>query len=278
MIKSSAAALSILLSVASSAAFSAAVTITGASQAGNCDAIDVGVTVPAHELGIAFPGNELISVSAITTAAVACPQNLPAGAINVEVSITNLTHQASFSNLYYIAETGTVFSNYDGLVNGMLAFKIDRAGLNVPLVSESQLADLVFSPGETTPGSRSLLFLRMLGPSDGWFVIGAANPNVTMSTPEANARVAAELLTVEGVGRGFESTVVVTAFLAGHSDIVFDQVITAGGAWETPLPYTVTIDLTGASPGDVVMLLVHGDTGLDNDPGEFSALPVVIDG
>ena len=149
MIKSSAAALSILLSVASSAAFSAAVTITGASQAGNCDAIDVGVTVPAHELGIAFPGNELISVSAITTAAVACPQNLPAGAINVEVSITNLTHQASFSNLYYIAETGTTFSNYDGLINGMLAFKIDRAGLNVPLVSESQLADLVFSPGET---------------------------------------------------------------------------------------------------------------------------------
>ena len=136
----------------------------------------------------------------------------------------------------------------------------------------------VFSPGETTPGSRSLLFLRMLGPSDGWFVIGAANPNVTISTPEANARVAAELLTVEGVGRGFESTVVVTAFLAGHSDIVFDQVITAGGAWETPLPYTVTIDLTGASPGDVVMLLVHGDTGLDNDPGEFGALPVVIDG
>ncbi len=45
----------------------------------------------------------------------------------------------------------------------------------------------VFSPGETTPGSRSLLFLRMLGPSDGWFVIGAANPNVTISTPEANA-------------------------------------------------------------------------------------------
>ena len=136
----------------------------------------------------------------------------------------------------------------------------------------------VFSPGETTPGSRSLLFLRMLGPSDGWFVIGAANPNVTISTPEANARVAAELLTVEGVGRGFESTVVVTAFLAGHSDIVFDQVMTAGGAWETPLPYTVTIDLTGASPGDVLMLLVHGDTGLDNDPGEFGALPVVIDG
>ncbi len=75
MIERCAAALSILLSVASSAAFSAAVTVTGAQLAGNCDAMDVGITVPAHELGIAFPGNELISVSAITTSAVACPQN-----------------------------------------------------------------------------------------------------------------------------------------------------------------------------------------------------------
>lgn len=149
MIKPCAAALSILLSVASSAAFSAAVTVTGAQLAGNCDAMDVGITVPAHELGIAFPGNELISVSAITTSAVACPQNAGTGAINVEVSITNLTHQASFSNLYYVAETGTTFSNYDGLINGMLAFKIDNVGINVPLVSESVLADLVFSPGET---------------------------------------------------------------------------------------------------------------------------------
>ena len=149
MIKSSAAALSILLSVASSAAFSAAVTITGAQLAGSCDGIDVGVTVPAHELGIAFPGNELISVSAITTSAVACPQNLPAGAINVEVTITNLTPGAWFSDLYYVAETGTTFSNYDGLINDMLAFRIDKAGLNVPLVSESKLADLLFAPGES---------------------------------------------------------------------------------------------------------------------------------
>jgi hypothetical protein len=38
----------------------------------------------------------------------------------------------------------------------------------------------------------------------------------------------------------------------------------------------VTIDLTGAAAGAVITLLVHGDTGLENDPGEFGALAVVI--
>jgi hypothetical protein len=136
----------------------------------------------------------------------------------------------------------------------------------------------VFSPGEVTPVSRSLLFLRQLGPHDGWFVIGAANANATISTPETNAEVAAGPLTVEGVARGFETTVVVTAFRAGVADAVFDKVVATGGAFDTPEPYSATIDLTAASPGDVIALLVRGDTGLETDPGEFGAIPVVVAG
>ena len=75
----------------------------------------------------------------------------------------------------------------------------------------------VFSPGESTPVSRGLLFLRQLGPNDGWFVIGAANPNATISTPETNAKVAVGPLPIEGVARGFERTVVVTVFQAGYT-------------------------------------------------------------
>jgi hypothetical protein len=134
----------------------------------------------------------------------------------------------------------------------------------------------VFSPGETTPISRGLLDLRILAPNDGWFVIGAANPNATISSPEVYAEVPAGALTVEGVARGHEGTVVLTAFLAGDADAVFDQVITSGGVLETPEPYSVTIDLTGAAASDIVTLLVHGDTGLENDPGEFGAIAVVI--
>jgi hypothetical protein len=134
----------------------------------------------------------------------------------------------------------------------------------------------VFSPAETTPVSRGLLDLRILAPNDGWFVIGAANPNATISSPEVYTEVPAGPLTVEGVARGHEGTVVITAFLAGDADAVFDQVITSGGVLETPEPYSVTIDLTGAAAGDVITLLVYGDTGLENDPGEFGAIAVVI--
>ena len=136
----------------------------------------------------------------------------------------------------------------------------------------------VFSPGETTPVSRSLLLLRQLGPHDGWFVIAAANPNVTISAPETNAEVPAGPLTVEGVARGFETTVVVTVFRAGVAEEVMDQVVTTGGALETSEPYRVSLDLTTARPGDVITLLVRGDTGLETDPGEFSAIPVVMAG
>jgi hypothetical protein len=134
----------------------------------------------------------------------------------------------------------------------------------------------VFSPGELTPVSRSLLLLRLLGPEDGWFVIGAVSPDATINTPETNAEVAAGPLTVAGAARGFETTVVVTAFQAGDADAVLDEVITSGGAFATPEPYTVTIDLARASPGDIVALLVRGDAGLETDPGPFAAIPVVV--
>jgi hypothetical protein len=151
-----------------------------------------------------------------------------------------------------------------------------------PLLGEFQAGDsrsgeiAVFSPGDGTPVERSILFLRMLGPSDGWFVIGAANPAVTISTPQTVDEVTAGPVTVGGVARGFESTVLVRAFVAGRVTPLLDEVITAGGAFATSEPYSVSVDLSGAAPGDVVTLLVRGDTGLDGDPGEFSAVPIVV--
>ena len=79
-----------------------------------------------------------------------------------------------------------------------------------------------------------------------------------------------------GTGRGFESTLVVTAFAAGDATAVLDQVISSGGAFESLEPFSATLDLSGAAQGDVVALLVRGDVGLEDDPGEFASLPVVI--
>jgi hypothetical protein len=40
----------------------------------------------------------------------------------------------------------------------------------------------------------------------------------------------------------------------------------------------VTLDLSDAEPGDVVVLLVRGGSGLESDPGDFGAIPIVIAG
>jgi hypothetical protein len=156
-----------------------------------------------------------------------------------------------------------------------------------PTLGEFQQGDArsgeieVFSPGEGDAGMlvpRGTLLLRQLGPSDGWFVIGVANDNASITAPESGAGAPAGPLAVEGSARGFEATVVVTAFVAGASADALDQVITQGGAFEDPEPFMVTLDLSGASPGDVVALLVRGGTGLETDPGDVGAIPVVITG
>lgn len=138
----------------------------------------------------------------------------------------------------------------------------------------------VYFPGEganATRVLRGLLLLRQLGPDSGWFVLAAVNTNAAITAPDSMAEVPAGPLTVEGVGRGFEATVIVEAFVAGR-DTLLDQVVTSGGSFETPEPFTVTVDLSGAQPGDVVGLLVRGGVGLETDPGDFGAIPVVIAG
>lgn len=134
------------------------------------------------------------------------------------------------------------------------------------------------SPGEGggTPVARGVILMRQLGPDDGWFVIGVANDNASITTPESGATVAAGPLLVEGVARGFEANVNVRAFVAGDASTDLDQQITMGGSMETPEPISVTLDLSGASSGDVVTILVRGGVGLETDPGEVGAIPVVI--
>ena len=163
---------------------------------------------------------------------------------------------------------------------------VSKALRVAPVLGDFQQGDArsgeieVFSPGEGGGGTsivRSRLLLRQLGDQDGWFVIGAVNDNATITAPEAQTEVPAGTVTVEGRARGFEATVVVEAFLPGATEPL-DRVVTQGGALETPEPYTAELDLGDVAADEVVVLLVRGGTGLDGDPGEFSAVPITITG
>lgn len=135
----------------------------------------------------------------------------------------------------------------------------------------------VFSPGEVET-LRSLLLLRQLGPNNGWFVIGTLNDNAMITNPAYAAAVSVDdvsALVVEGMAEGFEASLTVYAYIAGRSEIL-DQETTMGGNLGVPGPFQVTLDLTGVQPGDTVVLLVRGGVGLETDPGEFGAIPIVI--
>ncbi len=135
---------------------------------------------------------------------------------------------------------------------------------------------IVFSPRETTPVERSLLLLRQLGPDDRWSVIGAISAAMTIDRPEARGVVPAGSVTVSGRGRGFEGLVVVSGHRIGDNIEMIDQKITTAGSLERSEPFVVELDLSGTDPGDVIAIVVRGGVGLEDDPGEFSAIPVRI--
>lgn len=153
-----------------------------------------------------------------------------------------------------------------------------------PLIGEFQEGDsrsgeievFASADGAQIGSARSLLLLRQLGPDGGWFVMSAVSELVAISTPEAAASVPAGSLPVAGTGTGFEGTIVVSAFSAGDAGNEFDQVVTIAGNFGDVQPYSVELDLGSAAPGDLVTLLVRGGTGLETDPGDFAAIPVVI--
>ncbi len=155
-----------------------------------------------------------------------------------------------------------------------------------PALGEFQQGDArsgeieVLFAGETgdldPPLAKGVLFLRQIGPTDGWYVIAATSDGAVIDTPSALEQVPAGTVTVSGEGRGFEGTLVVSAFPPGDDTAILDSQIGAGGAFEDLQPYSVELDLSGAADGDVVVILVHGDTGIGNDPSTFAAIPIVI--
>ena len=155
-----------------------------------------------------------------------------------------------------------------------------------PVLGEFQQGDsrsgeiAVLFAGETgdldPPLEMGMLFLRQIGPTDGWYVIAAVSDGVMIDTPSALEEIPAGTVAVSGEGRGFEGTLVVSAFPPGDDAATFDLEIGAGGASADLEPYSVELDLSGAASGDVVVILVRGDTGLGSDPSTFAAIPIVI--
>ena len=148
------------------------------------------------------------------------------------------------------------------------------------MAGDSRSGEIVlYSPG-APESERATLLLRQLGTDDGWFVTSAIGDLVSLSTPTQGASVTAGALLVEGIGHGFEAAISVSALVAplgaGEPPLVLDVEYAQAGTMEEPGPFSVTLDISGAAPGDVVAIVLRGGVGLETDPGELAALAVLV--
>ena len=126
------------------------VSVTSADLPGHCDVLAPLPNI-VDELGTsaAFPADEFITASATFTNTDACPSSSSPAIPNALLSITNMT-VFSFTDLHYVTDPGTGFTNFDGVINGFEAVRLDSVGVNRPLISEvGGVLPMVFEPGET---------------------------------------------------------------------------------------------------------------------------------
>jgi len=146
------------------------------------------------------------------------------------------------------------------------------------MAGDSRSGEIEVSCIDCSGSPRGVLFLRMLGPSDGWFVTGIGNDVASIATPAQGDPVPAGPLLVEGTAMGFEANVSISAYVAGDATRLLDREIVLAGSMGEAGPFSVTLDLSGAEPGETVMLLVRGGVGLETDPGDLGAIAVTIAG
>lgn len=107
-------------------------------------------------------------------------------------------------------------------------------------------------------------------------MIAAINPDIGIDAPPAGSQQNPGMLTVSGMARGFEGTIIVSAHRVGGDQALLDMRIAAGGGLWDPEPFSVELNLNGTATGEVIAIVVRSDTGLDDDTGEFSAIAIRI--
>ncbi|MDP2326175.1 MAG: hypothetical protein Q8N51_19400 [Gammaproteobacteria bacterium] len=94
-----------------------------------------------------FPFDEAIASESLIQNQFGCIANPEISGPDFLVHIRNLT-ATSWTDLFFVADTGNYFNNHDGTILGGLAMRIDAVGVNTPLISESITVNGIFEPGE----------------------------------------------------------------------------------------------------------------------------------
>lgn len=135
-------------------------------------------------------------------------------------------------------------TRYDDPVAAATAFATDFAGFVDPVVGEYQGGDARSGEVEVRPtadGPVTTVFVRMLGPDDSWWVLGAATANIELTSPTTSDLVTSPLA-LTGSSSAYEGTVQVEVREDGNPEPLGAGYVTGGSMEMGPFEGEVAFD------------------------------------
>lgn len=135
-------------------------------------------------------------------------------------------------------------TRFDDPVAAATAFATDFAGFVDPVVGEYMSGDARSGEVEVRPtadGPVTTVFVRMLGPDDSWWVLGAATANIELTSPTTSDLVVSPVA-LAGTSSAYEGTVLVEVREDGNPEPLGEGFVTGGSMEMGPFEGEVTFD------------------------------------
>ncbi len=152
---------------------------------------------------------------------------------------------------------------YNDPVEAARGFAEDFIGFEEPLVGpflqgDSRSGEVEIS--STATGPTTVIFVRMLGPDDTWWVLGAATQDIVIDEPGALDEIS-NPVRVAGRALAFEGTVDVELRADGSSDPLVDSFVTGGGIELAPFEASFDYADPGMEGGALVLMTESAEDG-----------------
>jgi hypothetical protein len=125
--------------------------------------------------------------------------------------------------------------------------------------------------GGGADGSLPPTVVELTAHDDGWRIVSAAGPNLTIDSPPAGMRLSAGFVTPSGRATAYEGTVVVQALLG--TEVLGEQVTTAEGIDDAPWSARVETGVEAEGDG---WILAFTTAGTEMGAPVFALVPVTF--
>lgn len=152
---------------------------------------------------------------------------------------------------------------YEDPVDAARGFAEDFLGFDEPIIGsllqgDGRSGEVEIRP--TTDGPATMAFVRLLGPDDSWWVLGAATEHIRIDEPDPLVEIQTPLR-VSGEALAFDGVVEVELRADGETQPLLVGTVTAGAVEPQPFDGRFSWTNPGRGSGAVVLLTRSRDDG-----------------